>query len=310
MIDHRNNVSRRCPALFSRWLSLAMCATFVWLTFVGLTTAQEPDPDKTEDQPNREAQLTGMRRIAEGVKVTVTDDEPHEAERIAEPLFRYNDPARDFSDGSIWGYGKKGRPAAILSVSLHPNEGTLGWLYEFNSLSSRPVQAKIPGMPNWSTRADGLEFKSLPDAPAPAAKEAGRNRQFRELSSKFVGFESFRKPSDAKAQRYELRLIPRPIYRYSDPDAGLVDGAFFLMTYGTNPEIVLAIEVVRDAEKPVWKYALTRISYAEVHVDFDGREVWTQPHLEGTNPIQPYWLFFRPVRPDEEAELKEGQAAK
>jgi hypothetical protein len=273
----------------------------------GSVTAQEKPPRKTGDEPNREAQIAGMRRIAEGLKVAVIHEGPEETEMIADPLFRFNDPARDFSDGSIWGFGKKGRPAALLSLSLHPNEGTLGWLYEINSLSSRSVQAAIPGMPNWSSRTAGLEFKALPDVPTPAAKESGRNRQFREVSAKFVGFESFRKSPDAKAERYELRLIPRPIYRYSDPDAGLIDGAIFLMTYGTNPEIVLVIEVVKEkeAEKLVWKYAMTRISYAELHVEFDNREIWTQAHLQGTNPAQPYWLFFRPLRPEEKEQLLE-----
>ena len=274
------------------------------MTFVTLIPAQDQARDKTGDQPNREAQLAGMRRIAEGVEVAIIDDGPREVEMIAEPLFRFNDPARDFSDGSIWGFGKKGRPTALLSLSLHPNNGTLGWLYEINSLTSRPVQATIPGMPNWSTRAAGLEFKSVPDAPAPAAKDAARRRQFREISARFAGFESFRKTPDAKLERYELRLLPRPIYSYSDPDAGLIDGAIFLMTYGTNPEIVLVIEVVRENEKLAWRYAMTRISYAELHVEFDKHEIWTQPHLQGTNATNPYWLFFRPMSPEEQAELE------
>jgi hypothetical protein len=79
------------------------------------------------------------------------------------------------------------------------------------------------------------------------------------------------------------------------------------MTYETNPEVVLLLEVVLEEEKPVWKYAFTRISYAELHIEFDRREIWTQPHLQGTNSSEPYWLFFRPLRP---GELQEAQDAK
>jgi hypothetical protein len=304
MIATPKHVSRQGLARFSTDLSLATWAVLMSLPFVAITAAQDEARENAGDQPNREAQLAGMRRIAEGVNVTVIDDGPREVEMIAEALFRFNDPARDFSDGSIWGFGKKGRPTALLSLSLHPNNGTLGWLYEINSLSSQPVQASIPGMPNWSTRTAGLEFKPVPDAPDVAGKETARKRQLREVSARFAGFESFRKTPDAKLERYELRLLPRPIYWYSDPDAGLIDGAIFLMTYGTNPEIVLVIEVVRENEKLAWRYAMTRISYAELHVEFDKHEIWTQSHLQGTSASNPYWLFFRPTSPEEQAELE------
>jgi len=243
-----------------------------------------------------------MRRIASDVKLLVNDDgAARPVEMIPEPLFRFNDPARDFSDGSIWGYGRKGRPIALLSLSLHSGDGgALGWLYESNSLSSHPVEAVLsPGM-SWSTRKRGLEFQLLPDAPAPATKEAGRTRQFREISGRFSGFESFRKDAAAKLERYELRLVPRPIYRYSDAGQGLIDGALFLLTYGTNPEVVLAIELVREGEEPpAWKFAFTRISFAELHIQLDDKEIWTQPHLQGTKLSDDFFLFFRPLKPGE-----------
>ena len=265
---------------------------------VAVAVADEQKAESSGDAPDREAQLAAMRKIAGGVKMTVGDEEPREVEMIPEPLFRFNDSARDFSDGSIWGFGSKGRPQAILSLSLHPyNADRLGWLYEINSLTSLPIEARFAGPQTWSTQKPGLEFKDLPGAPAGAAKEAGRNRQFRELSARFAGYESFRKSPNAKLERYELRLIPRPIYRYSDPEQGLIDGALFLLSYGTNPEVVLVIELVRQGEDgSTWKYALTRTSYAELHIELDGKPIWTPPHLDSTAPGDPYWLFFLPVK--------------
>src|SRR5262249_4971994 len=77
------------------------------LVGIGVAGAEDERPEKSGDAPDREAQLAAMRKIAGGVKMTVGDEEPLEVEVIAEPLFRFNDSARDFSDGSIWGFGSK-----------------------------------------------------------------------------------------------------------------------------------------------------------------------------------------------------------
>jgi hypothetical protein len=53
---------------------------------------------------------------------------------------------------------------------------------------------------------------------------------------------------------------------------------------------------VHDSLKnTTWKYALTRLSFAELHVELDGTDVWTQPQLQGTTAADPYWLFSTPV---------------
>jgi hypothetical protein len=241
--------------------------------------------------------MAEMRRLAAGMQVTIGADDRVEAELIPEALFRCQDPARELSpDGAVWGYGKKGRPAVLLSLTLKPARPDRGggWMMEVNSLASGPVQAKVlPGL-NWATRKPGLEFKDFPTAPPAAEKETGRTRQFRELSARFTGFESLlAKGPDAPAERFELRLIPRPIHRYSDPERGQIDGAIFLMTYSTNPEIILVIELAREGDKNVWKYAFNRIAFAELHVDLDGKEVWHQPHLQGTSIADPYTMFYK-----------------
>jgi len=53
------------------------------------------------------------------------------------------------------------------------------------------------------------------------------------------------------------------------------------------------IELAPEGDKKVWKYAFNRIAFAELHVSLDGREVWLQPHLQGTSVTDPYSMFFK-----------------
>src|SRR5262249_32859735 len=131
--------------------------------------ANPPESDKSK------ARMAEMRRLAAGLQVMVGDD--MEAELIPEALFRCQDPARELSpDGAVWGYGKKGRPAVLLSLSLKPARPDRrgGWMMEVNSLASGRVQATVlPGL-NWATRKPGLESHEFPDAPPAADKETLR----------------------------------------------------------------------------------------------------------------------------------------
>lgn len=291
----------RCVRIV-KFLAVLTLLVSVSQTHAAGAPGDEPARDEKQreaagDAPDRKAQMAAMQRIASAINVTAGGESPRELDLISNALFRFHDPARNQSDGSIWGFGKTGRPAALLTLTLHPrSDGTLGWLFELNSLSSGPVTAKLQ-QPSalWSTRKAGLELKAIPDGPQPAEKESGRTRQLRDLSSRFVGFEFLKKDLTGPFERFQLRLIPRPVYRYSDPEHGLVDGAIFLMTHTTNPEIVMVIEAVRDRDKSVWKYGFTRCAYAEVHVELDGKDVWTQPHVNGTGSSDPYWLFFQPI---------------
>lgn len=292
------SLASRLPRRFSRLLALLVLGASLSGPLIGAAAGDESTTDKeASDAPDRKAQMAAMRRIVGGLTVTAGGEPSRELELIPNALFRFHDPARNQSDGSIWGFGKTGRPAALLTLTLHPrSDGTLGWLFEFNSLSPDPIAGKLLEPPAvWSTRKSGFELKLLPDAPAAAEKESGRTRQLRDLSSRFVGYEFLKKDLTGPFERFQLRTIPRPIHRYSDPEHGLIDGALFLMTHTTNPEIIMAIEAVRESDKSVWKYGFARCAYAELHVELDGKDVWTQSHLDGTASADPYWLFFKPI---------------
>lgn len=286
-------------------LTLALAAMSTVATVIAApgeqATADDKNSEADEAALKRKPLMESMRRIATGLAVTVTDDGQHELDVLPEALFRTHDQAREEFDGTIWGYGKTGRPTALLTLTLVPNgEGMYKWLYELNSLATRPVSAKIPGYGTiWSTRKGGLEMKEISQAPAAAENETGRTRQFRELSSRFTGSEMTVKTASGRLERFELRLIPRPIHRYSDLQQGLVDGAIFLMAHSTNPEIIMVIELVREAEKSVWKAGFSRCAFAEVHVELDGKDVWSQPHINQTSSGETYSMFVRPVQPGE-----------
>ena len=83
----------------------------------------------------------------------------------------------------------------------------------------------------------------------------------KELARRFKAFEFFQPRGSDSLERYELRLLPQPIHRYADASAGLLDGALFVIAYGTNPEVVLVIEANgKEKTQPVWTFALARIA--------------------------------------------------
>ena len=48
-----------------------------------------------------------------------------------------------------------------------------------------------------------------------------------------------------KGDMEEMRLLPRPLYRYADPASEIVDGAVFAFTStGTNPNAFLIFELM------------------------------------------------------------------
>ena len=84
---------------------------------------------------------------------------------------------------------------------------------------------------------------------------------------------------------------------YSEPDAGLFDGALFLLCHETNPEVALLIEAVKEEGNAKFRYALARLGHAELHVAFDEKEVWRQERIADTKLQDAYWLLYRGVDP-------------
>ena len=275
-------------------------------------SSQAPDrPDAKVD--DRVARLAEMKQIAGTFQATAIDGGTRtRVALVPEPLHRWTDPTRENSDGALWAWRSSGRPIAIIAIELYPQDKTFGtvWALEFTSISTGPIEVeggehfdmvyedlpspRADGRLRWAPAKGGLEFREIPDAPAPATTEAERLRQMRDLLKRFSAREFY----DKTAQDYALRLLSHPIDRYADAASGLVDGAIFIYANGTNPEVLLVIEARRlGASSPSWFYAAAPLTRAAATIRLGRQDVWTEPSKKVTSPEDTYFLARRPRRP-------------
>jgi hypothetical protein len=103
----------------------------------------------------------------------------------------------------------------------------------------------------------------------------------RRLAQEFTGHSI-----DRDGKRWELRLLPSPLYRYPAAKTGVVDGALFaiMSSAGTDPEVLLVIEAKASGENVHWQYACGRFSDWELHVQRKEKEVFASVPSD-TNPF-------------------------
>jgi hypothetical protein len=169
------------------------------------------------------------------------------------------------------------KPAHQLA-SARKNPPERRWLYGIVSLSPDLIRVEGDEAWNWSSSRPGLDLRDIPRSPNPVESEALRLSQMREIARRFEAHEE----AGLARGRLQLRLLPKPVYRYADPASGLRDGAIFGFAYGTNPDLLLVVELRQQGDSgPKWRYGLARLGGGETIVSLDGQEVWSQP---GANP--------------------------
>src|SRR5205814_8213202 len=121
---------------------------------------------------------------------------------------------------------RDGRPAALGCFFSQPATKLPGRrvFHEFHALDAEKlIVTRSDTLNEWKPQA-GLERKQLPDAGTPADTPAARLAQMRRLAQEFAGHET-----DGAGKRWDLRLLPAPLYRYPAAKTGVVDGALFTL---------------------------------------------------------------------------------
>lgn len=289
---------------------LIHCSMFLAaLAVVAAVSADPPKEEAKKDNPEKqtsaetdeEYRLRAEKLIADIEIEIFKEDKWSKVKRIEKPLLFYGDPTRNNDRGSLWGWGEKGRPAALLELYQNVTDRTK-WVYAVCNTSGGKLRASRDGEAWWRANDSASELKDVPDAPAPAANETQRQRQMKLLAQKFTGHQFW----DPNNSRYELRRLERPLQTYQDPEAGVLEGALYTLANGTNPEILLFLEArvnPKDTSKSTWQYAVGRLAHAELHMEYDGKEVLNEPRGDRVSGVdKPYWLGFIKTTPNEKPE--------
>jgi hypothetical protein len=272
-----------------------VCLVISLILSVGLATVGN-GPQGSDKPVER---LAAMRAFADGVTMEQTSVNVRRTlERLAEPIYRFDDPARRNSDGTVWAWGRSGRPAAVLTLSKYRSpEGRYRWLAELTSLAPGAISATVQGNGAWQPSGAGVLMQKFPKAPLPAEDATKRLRQMKELVRQIRAYELFKPRDHPSLERYELRVLPQPVHRYADANSGLIDGGMFIISYGLNPEVVLLVEARREGSSEVqeWYCGFGRIAIAEIHVHFDNKEIWSHKGGNSRRPDDTYLIFTTPV---------------
>jgi hypothetical protein len=213
-----------------------------------------------------------------------------------EPVFEWSNPVRSgLQQGVVFLWLRDGRPAALGCVFSQPAPQFSGRrvFHEFHALDPEKLLVSRPAgaLNEWKPQA-GLERKELPDAGVPAAAAGARLVQMRRLAQEFTGYEI-----DGEGKRWELRLLPAPLYRYPAAQTGVVDGALFTLVSnaGTDPEVLLLLEAREQGGKLHWEYACGRFSDRSLYVQRKDKDVWAsvrnETNVHTHDPLHSYRAY-------------------
>lgn len=267
---------------------------------VGAVTVAQQPAETPANKENIEAALKLTLTAAAEYEIRVGKEENEKPlELLREPVLKWSNPAASDIQGNVFLWTRDDRPLAI--ASLHQwFSPVVRMEHEFHSLADEPLRAKFHGKPVWKTSDPGLKFAEVPNAVAPAANEAQRFLQLKQLAKDFSSTGQYRKDSNET----ELRLLPHPIHRYVALKQGIMTGGLFAFVRGTDPELFLLIEARgQDASSARWHFAAARMtSNAELRLRHQNKEVWVAEVLPWIDILSrhelPYTAFAFKEIPD------------
>lgn len=245
----------------------------------------------------REKLLSQMRSLAEKTSVRFAEGD-RQPELLKDPVFRYDDQPRRFIDATVWVWTDEGRPVAFQKIEAveygdRDSPSSL-WQYCFTSVSPDLLRSQWRENRRFRAAKPGVDFRPLAEAPPVAEGNTQRKRQARELAGKF----SARILSDRRDNVHQqMRLLTTPIFEYADPQTKEFQGAVFgFSTNGTNPDVLVVLEVRAEKRTVAWHYAPARMTCGAVNLAFQDSEVWQVDWVEPGQAPFPTWTFFSTPR--------------
>lgn len=235
--------------------------------------------------------ITKMQGEMSKIKFTVTPEKGNEAvaELKPEPILRYTDPQRAFPDAALWIWTIDGRPAGFSKLERLGTGNNLSWQYCLSATSDEKLTVRWPEGVAWRPRKAAFKFQTLESDQAVQKSAPLRLVQLRNLARRFRA-----STIDRESNSEEMRMLAQPIFRYSNLDQKLIDGAVFgLVSNGTNPDALLLIQT-RESEKEnaaAWEYGCLALTGDRVSFQLDDKSVFE--HVGAQSPgDHGHWLWL------------------
>lgn len=214
-------------------------------------------------------------------RLTTDDKAIAPFQMVEQPAMRWTATG---NSGAVYIWTQNNLPAMVGCLGAFvANSGDVEAFHEFHLLkeeSIRPVA--IGSRYRWQPKTGCVPATPVTDAKAPAETDKLRLVQMRQLARTFEAGMITDNGSTV------LRLSPTPLFRYSNPAAGIIDGAIFsyLWDIGTDPEVLLIIEATGNSETSSWQYRPIRFTWREVYLAREGKELWRVPmHNESRRSV-------------------------
>jgi hypothetical protein len=271
---------RRDEAPMSTTMTTAMCCIFAVILTPALILG--------EDDAQKTAAIRGMRDEIARLKITVErDGKPVPADFKSEPILHYTDPERKFPDATLWAWTLDGQPV-LFSKLEHMGGNPPQSQYCIATSQDARITVRWPNGNAWKSQKAGIDFQKIDDhTDLPQKTPQLRLIQLRTIAKRFHAT-----TTDHENQNEEMRLLPQPILRYSNPQRSIVDGSVFALTSnGTNPDALLLVQIRQaDGSQASWEFGVVGMTGDAVAVDLNGKSVYQHPGKPGPGD-HGYWLW-------------------
>jgi hypothetical protein len=256
--------------------------------------ADEPPADKAGAKPPTIAPPTEKDLADERMqfmkkalsRFTIHVGEQKEPATVGDPCLHWTNPIGGAPDGIIAVYARnRGRPAAIGQFFFNKEQH---WVNEFTIIAESDVTIQRSDREFWKPPEYSCKFTDLPRSPQPGDKPVARLAQMRAIAADFSVIDYFRGTKQA------LRLLPQPVYRYSEKGK-ILDGALFIFALGTDPECCVLVEAYQDKDGSRYRYAVAPMSVFRLETRYKDRLVWPV----GGDPRRSYFVGIYQPEPGE-----------
>lgn len=232
-----------------------------------------------------EQRLARMRELAQSFDVFVDAERNQRAELQDAPIFRWSNPERGSKGGTLFLWTHQGRPHAMIGTWTYRD---IKISYELQSLAAAGFVAEREEVVAWRPALPGLQFRQIENAPVPHPTPANRRLQMRDLARKFTA----ELRAKAGNELESLRMLARPVYRYEPRPEGVLDGAMFAYSQGTDPEVLLLLEARADQEKGSWWYAFAPATSKYAEGRYDDETVWNSKEFRRKGKAGTFLIFL------------------